>query len=154
MEKQIAYEKMFNVLNVKNIVIFEDDFIENTGKNEICYGLTRMSITNRNRMLSEIGEINSMGKDQLEAFVNEFGNVFDAIENWEDEIPYNDIETSFEIIQAKREYFDALEEVKKKYSAIDMDSWSHKEDSLSILSSYGVGVDIPNLYEELFGELH
>lgn len=152
MEKQIAYEKMFNVLNVKNIVIFEDDFIENTGKNEICYGLTRMSITNRNRMLSEIGEINSMGKDQLEAFVNEFGNVFDAIDNWEDEIPYNDIETSFEIIQAKREYFDALEEVKKKYSAIDMDSWSHKEDSLSILSSYGVGVDIPNLYEELFGE--
>ena len=101
MEKQIAYEKMFNVLNVKNIVIFEDDFIENTGKNEICYGLTRMSITNRNRMLSEIGEINSMGKDQLEAFVNEFGNVFDAIDNWEDEIPYNDIETSFEIIQAK-----------------------------------------------------
>ena len=82
MEKQIAYEKMFNVLNVKNIVIFEDDFIENTGKNEICYGLTRMSITNRNRMLSEIGEINSMGKDQLEAFVNEFGNVFDAMLNW------------------------------------------------------------------------
>lgn len=152
MEKQIAYEKMFNVLNVENIVIFEDDFIENTGKNEICYGLARMSITNRNRMLSEIGEINSIGKDQLEAFVNEFDNVFDAIENWEDEIPYNDIETSFEIIQEKREYFEVLEEVKKKYSEIDMDSWSHKEDSLSILSSYGVGVDIPNLYEELFDE--
>ena len=152
MENQIAYEKMFNVLNVENIVIFEDDFIENTGKNEICYGLARMSITNRNRMLSEIGEINSIGKNQLEAFVNEFDNVFDAIENWEDEIPYNDIETSFEIIQEKREYFEALEEVKKKYSVIDMDSWSHKEDSLSILSSYGVGVDIPNLYEELFDE--
>lgn len=152
MEKQIAYEKMFNVLNVENIVIFEDDFIENTGKNEICYGLARMSITNRNRMLSEIGEINSTGKDQLEAFVNEFDNVFDAIENWEDEIPYNDIETSFEIIQEKREYFEVLEEVKKKYSVIDMDGWSHKEDSLSILASYGVGVDIPNLYEELFDE--
>lgn len=152
LEKQIAYEKMFNVLNVENIVIFEDDFIENTGKNEICYGLARMSITNRNRMLSEIGEINSTGKDQLEAFVNEFDNVFDAIENWEDEIPYNDIETSFEIIQGKREYFEVLEEVKKKYSVIDMDSWSHKEDSLSILASYGVGVDIPNLYEELFDE--
>lgn len=152
MENQIAYEKMFNVLNVENIVIFEDDFIENTGKNEICYGLARMSITNRNRMLSEIGEINSIGKNQLEAFVNKFDNVFDAIEIWEDEIPYNDIETSFEIIQEKREYFEALEEVKKKYSVIDMDSWSHKEDSLSILSSYGVGVDIPNLYEELFDE--
>lgn len=152
MEKQIAYEKMFNVLNVENIVIFEDDFIEKSGKNEICYGLARMSITNRNRMLSEIGEINSIGKDQLEAFVNEFDNVFDAIENWEDEIPYNDIETSFEIIQEKGEYFEVLEEVKKKYSVIDMDSWSHKEDSLSILSSYGVGVDILNLYEELFGE--
>ena len=152
MEKQIAYEKMFNVLNVENIVIFEDDFIEKTGKNEICYGLARMSITNRNRMLSEIGEINSTGKDQLEAFVNEFDNVFEAIENWEDVIPYNDIETSFEIIQEKREYFEVLEEVKKKYSVINMDSWSHKEDSLSILSSYGVGVDIPNLYEELFDE--
>ena len=93
---------MFNVLNVENIVIFEDDFIENTGKNEICYGLARMSITNRNRMLSEIGEINSIGKNQLEAFVNEFDNVFDAIENWEDEIPYNDIETSFDDLRKER----------------------------------------------------
>lgn len=152
MEKQIAYEKMFNVLNVENIVIFEDDFIANIGKNEICYGLARMSITNRNRMLSEIGEINSRGKGQLEAFVNEFDRVFDAIENWEDEIPYNDIETSFGVIQEKREYFEALDAVKNRYSIIDMEGWSQKEDSLSILASYGVGVDIPNLYEELFDE--
>ena len=152
MEKQIAYEKMFNVLNVENIVIFEDDFITNIGKNEICYGLARMSITNRNRMLSEIGEINSIGKEQLEAFANEFDRVFAAIENWEDEIPYNDIETSFEIIQEKTEYYKALEAVKERYSIIDIDGWSRKEDLLGILSSYGVGVDIPNLYEELFNE--
>ena len=152
LEKQIAYEKMFNVLNVENIVIFEDDFITNIGKNEICYGLARMSITNRNRMLSEIGEINSIGKEQLEAFANEFDRVFAAIENWEDEIPYNDIETSFEIIQEKTEYYKALEAVKERYSIIDIDGWSRKEDLLGILSSYGVGVDIPNLYEELFNE--
>lgn len=152
MEKQITYDKMFNILNVENIVIFEDDFVAFTGKNEICYGLVRMSLINRNRMFSELSNINAIGKEQLEAFVKEFDRVFDVIENWEDEIPYNDIEKTFEIIQGKKEYLEILEVVKEKYSMIDMDSWSQKEDSLSILSSYGVGVDISNLYEELFTE--
>ena len=87
MEKQIAYEKMFDILNADTVIIFEDDFILNTNKNEICYGLVRMSITNRYKMLSEIGKINPIGKEQLETFAKDFDKVFEAIKNWEDEIP-------------------------------------------------------------------
>lgn len=152
LENQITYDKMFNVLNVKDIVIFEDIFSTNNGKNEICYGLARMSMLNRNRMLSEMNEINPVGKEQLESFVNEFDRVFDAIESWENEIPYNDIETTFEIIQEKEEYSGLLPVVKENYDIIDIDSWTQKEDALALLASYGVGVEIPNLYEELFGE--
>lgn len=152
MENQITYDKMFNVLNVKDVVIFEDIFSTNSGKNEICYGLVRMSMINRNRMLSEINEINPVGKKQLESFINEFDGVFDAIENWENEIPYNDIETTFEIVQEKGEYEGFLPAVKEKYDLIDIDSWTQKEESLALLATYGVGVEIPNLYEELFSE--
>lgn len=152
MENQITYDKMFDVLNVKDIIIFEDIFSTNNVKNEICYGLVRMSMINRNRMLDEMNEIEPMGKEQLEAFVNEFDKVFDAIESWENEIPYNDIETTFEVIQEKVEYRGLLPVVKEKYSMIDIGSWLQKEEALSLLSSYGVGVEVPNLYEELFCE--
>lgn len=152
MKNQITYDKMFDVLNVRNIVIFEDDFSVNTGKKEICYGLARMSIVNRDRMLLEISEINPVGKGQLEAFVKEFDRVFDAIENWDNQIPYNDIETAFSIIQEIDKYTALLSNVLEQYRMIDMESWTHKNESLNIISSYGVGVDIPNLYEDLFSE--
>ena len=152
MEKQIAYEKMFDILNADTVIIFEDDFILNTNKNEICYGLVRMSITNRYKMLSEIGKINPIGKEQLETFAKDFDKVFEAIKNWEDEIPYNDIETAFKVIREKEEYLEVLEQVENRYKSIDIDGWLKKEESLNILSTYGVGVDIPNLYEELFDE--
>ena len=152
LEKQIAYEKMFDILNADTVIIFEDDFILNTNKNEICYGLVRMSITNRYKMLSEIGKINPIGKEQLETFAKDFDKVFEAIKNWEDEIPYNDIETAFKVIREKEEYLEVLEQVENRYKSIDIDGWLKKEESLNILSTYGVGVDIPNLYEELFDE--
>lgn len=152
MEKQIAYERMFDILNVDTIIIFEDDFILNTNKNEICYGLVRMSITNRYKMLNEISKINSIGKEQLEAFSKDFDKVFEAIKNWEAEIPYNDIETAFKVIREKGKYLETLEQVEKRYKLIDIDGWLKKEESLNILSTYGVGVDIPNLYEKLFDE--
>ena len=152
MEKQIAYEKMFDILNADTVIIFEDDFILNTNKNEICYGLVRMSITNRYKMLSEIGKINPIGKEQLETFAKDFDKVFEAIKNWEDEIPYNDIETAFKVIREKEECLEVLEQVENRYKSIDIDGWLKKEESLNILSTYGVGVDIPNLYEELFDE--
>lgn len=152
MEKQITYDKMFNVLNVIDIIMFEDEFSMNNSKNKICYGLSRMSVTNRNRMLAKMNEIDSVAKEQIEVFVNEFDKVFDAIDSWENEVPYNDIETALKIIQEKEQYADLLPVVREKYDMIDIDGWSNKDDLLSLLSSYGVGIEIPNLYEELFDE--
>lgn len=152
MQNRITYDKMFSILNVKDVVIFEDIFSSNNTKNAVCYGLVRMSVVNRNRMMVEMNEMNPAGKEQLESFVNEFDKVFDAIERWEDEIPYNDIEMAFDIIQGKVECGERLSAVKKKYNLIDMDNWSQKEETLFLLASYGVGVEIPNLYEELFSE--
>lgn len=127
LEKQIAYEKMFDILNADTVIIFEDDFILNTNKNEICYGLVRMSITNRYKMLSEIGKINPIGKEQLETFAKDFDKVFEAIKNWEDEIPYNDIETAFKVIREKEEYLEVLEQVENRYKSIDIDGWLKKK---------------------------
>ena len=129
MKNQITYDKMFDVLNVRNIIIFEDDFPVNTGKKEICYGLARMSMINRNRMLLEISEINPVGKGQLEEFVKEFDKIFDAIEDWDNQIPYNDIEIAFSIVQEIGKYTELLSNVLEQYRMIDMESWTHKNES-------------------------
>ena len=143
---------MFNILNVKDIIIFEDDFSTTFGKNEICYGLARMSTSNREKMLQEMDAIDPICKDQLEMFVKEFDKVFDGVSDWENEIPYNDIETTFDVIQEKTEYKEAVLNVRKKYCEIEIDRWNNRMDLLNILWSYGVGLVIPNLYENLFNE--
>ncbi len=152
MDKRITYDKMFNILNVKDIIIFEDDFSTTFGKNEICYGLARMSTSNREKMLQEMDAIDPICKDQLEMFVKEFDKVFDGVSDWENEIPYNDIETTFDVIQEKTEYKEAVLNVRKKYCEIEIDRWNNRMDLLNILWSYGVGLVIPNLYENLFNE--
>ena len=121
MDKRITYDKMFNILNVKDIIIFEDDFSTTFGKNEICYGLARMSTSNREKMLQEMDAIDPICKDQLEMFVKEFDKVFDGVSDWENEIPYNDIETTFDVIQEKTEYKEAVLNVRKKYCEIEID---------------------------------
>lgn len=152
MDKRITYDKMFNILNVKDIIIFEDDFSTTFGKNEICYGLARMSTSNREKMSQEMDAIDPICKDQLEMFVKEFDKVFDGVSDWENEIPYNDIETTFDVIQEKTEYKEAVLNVRKKYCEIEIDRWNNRMDLLNILWSYGVGLVIPNLYENLFNE--
>ena len=152
MDKRITYDKMFNILNVRDIIIFEDDFSTTFGKNEICYGLARMSTSNREKMLQEMDAIDPICKDQLEMFVKEFDKVFNGVSDWENEIPYNDIETTFDVIQEKTEYKEAVLNVRKKYCEIEIDRWNNRMDLLNILWSYGVGLVIPNLYEDLFNE--
>ncbi len=151
-DNQITHDKLLAVLNVLDIVIFEDDFSVNSEKKAICYGIVRMSICNREKLFASLEVLNPVGKRQLEEFVNAFDKVFDAVEDWENEIPYNDIETAFKIIQEKDGYKDLLPDVEEKYYMINFDGWSEKEDTIVTFSSYGVGVDIPNLYEELFCE--
>ena len=152
MENRITYDKLFNVIKIQNVVIFEDNFSISSSKNEVCYGLVRMSLSNRKLMFSELNKIEPNGKSQIEHFLNEFDKVFEAIENWENEIPYNDIETAFDIIKDHKEYEKSISTVIKKYSEIDMDNWEHKEDALTLLATYGSGIEIPNIYEELFEE--
>lgn len=149
---EITYDKMFEYLNVKDIIIFEDTFAPQYGKNAICYGVARMSKANRTQMLLELSEIQSDLKVQLEEFANAFDGVFDAIECWETEVPINDIETAFEVIQENARYSTKMLQVWDKYSAINLEKYSGDNKIGNLLVSYGVGVEIPNGYDELFDE--
>lgn len=152
MDNLITYDKMFNILNVNDIVIFEDMFSLKSTKNEVCYGLVRMAVNNRNIMFEEIEAIDATAKEQMYSFAMEFEKVFDAINDWENEVPYNDIETAFGIIKNVPEHGEQMQVIAEKYRSIDIDGWEQKEKLLSVLASYGVGVEISNWYEELFSE--
>lgn len=152
MDNLITYDKMFKILNVNDIVIFEDMFSLKSTKNEVCYGLVRMSVNNRNIMFEEIEAISATAKAQLYSFAIEFEKVFDTINDWENEVPYNDIETAFGIIKNVPEHGKQMQVIAEKYGMIDIDGWEQKEKLLSVLASYGVGVEISNWYEELFSE--
>lgn len=152
MDNLITYDKMFNILNVKDIVIFEDMFSLKGTKNEVCYGLVRMAIKNRDIMFEELEAIDAVGKEQLYLFAIEFEKVFDVINDWENEVPYNDIETAFQIIKSVPEYSEQMQVIVEKYELIDIENWRYKDKLLSVLASYGVGVEISNWYEDLFSE--
>lgn len=152
MHNQVSYDKMFDIMGVKELIIFEDTVSVTNDKNGICYGLVRMSEKNRRRMLLEIEEIDADLKCQLELFFDEFNKCFFAIQDWNEQVPYNDIETAFEIIKHDIEYEDKITCITEKYSEINSATWKNKSEILTILISYGLGVDIPNLYEELFDE--
>lgn len=152
MDNLITYDKMFKILNVNDIVIFEDMFSLKSTKNEVCYGLVRMAVNNRNIMFEEIEAISATAKAQLYSFAIEFEKVFDTINDWENEVPYNDIETAFGIIKNVPEHGKQMQVIAEKYGMIDIDGWEQKEKLLSVLASYGVGVEISNWYEELFSE--
>lgn len=152
MHNQVSYDKMFDIMGVKELVIFEDTVSVNDDKKGICYGLVRMSEKNRESMLVEIEEIDVDLKGQLDLFCEEFDKCFPAIEDWNEQVPYNDIEIAFEIIKQDSEYEERASCVVEKYNRINSDTWKNKSEISTILISYGLGVDIPNLYEELFEE--
>lgn len=152
MDYQITYDKMFGIMKVKDIIIFEDIFPTIRSKNGICYGLVRMSKRNRRSMLDEIEKVYFVCKEQLSAFLIEFDKVFNIITDWENTVPYNDIETSFRIIEENVEHCDLISVIREKYDAINIEGWIEKDRILNILYSYGAGLEIPALYDDLFDE--
>lgn len=76
MHNQVSYDKMFDIMGVKELIIFEDTVSINNDKNGICYGLVRMSEKNRKSMLVEIEKIDADLKGQLDVFFDEFDKCF------------------------------------------------------------------------------
>lgn len=151
MEAQITYDKMFDMIQVKDVIIFEDDFIVKNTKNELCYGLTRINLENRKELMSEVEQIDIGVKIQLEDFLTEFDKVFDEVKDWKNEVPYNDIEAAMKILEEYKED-DFISKIRKRYESIDIENWREKNKILKILSSYGAGLEVPSLYEDLFDE--
>lgn len=152
LKNQFAYDKMFKIVHVIDIVIFEDDFIDGQHKNEILYGLVRMHPGNRERLYSELEHVNKDVKVLLDKFLIEFDKVFDIIQDWDDEVPYNDIETAICIIEQSGECQDLIYNIREMYNAINIEEWKDKDRIMHIVSSYGIGVGIPASYDELFDE--
>lgn len=152
LDNHITYEKMFDIMQVQEVVIFEDDFVVNEGKNEIFYGLVRIAMKNRSCLLNEIENISTSIKNQIEEFLIEFDKVFDVIQDWQNEVPYNDIETALDILEEIKLCEDLVASVRNKYELINIQEWNEKEKVINILSTYGAGVEVPALYEPLFDE--
>lgn len=152
LDNQITYDKMFNMMQVKDIVIFEDDFLVGDSKNEIFYGLVRINIESRKELLHDIGKIDINAKEDLEKFLLEFDKLFDAIEDWNNEVVYNDLETAFYILEEREECTSLITEIKRQYDLINMNNWVEKEKILRIFSTYGIGLNVPTLYEDIFDE--
>ncbi|MCM1119646.1 MAG: hypothetical protein NC543_09835 [bacterium] len=152
MENKFAYDKLFHIICAKDMVIFEDDFVVKKTKNEIMYGLVRIHLDNRNYLLDELGDCNKTVASQLEDFLIEFDKVFEVIKDWQDEVPYNDIETAICIIQKKEECHEVAYGLREKYDAINVEEWKNRDQIIAILASYGAGLEVPALYKELFDE--
>lgn len=152
MENKFAYDKVFHIICATDMVIFEDDFGINKSKNEIIYGLVRMHQENRNNLLDEIKNCDKAVAGQLEDFLIEFDKVFDLIIDWKKEVPYNDIETALLLIREKEEDYDIARKLSEMYYGIDINMWKERDKIIAILASYGAGLEVPAIYEELFDE--
>lgn len=150
--KEVTYEKMFDIIHGRDVIFFEDDFQAKEGKKEIFYGLVRISLKSRGYFLDDIEKIDANIKKQIEDFLLEFDKVFNVIQDWQKEVPYNDIEAAINILDSRELHQDLVNNIREKYDLINMKEWREKEKIINIASTYGAGIEIPTLYEALFEE--
>ena len=130
------------------IVFFEDDFIFDNEKKNIFYGLSRISLLMRERLLNELQNINNVNVEKLREFCSIVDKYVDLID-WDNEIPKDDIEVLFQIICKVHGGTDDSNRLKEIYEAFDILQLQNVED---ILNNYGVGVRIPKYFEQVFEE--
>lgn len=128
------------------IVFFEDDFTFDNDKKNIFYGLSRISLLMRERLLIELQNVNTVNVEKLREFCGIVDNYVELID-WDDEIPKGDIEVLFQIIGNMHEGKDDSNRLKEFFETFDMSQLQNVED---IVNNYGIGVRIPKYFEQVF----
>lgn len=143
------YKELFSAINCQRLVIIEDDFQQTPySKNRVIYDIARMNLNDRKYYLEEVSAISSKLCKDISTFLKAFDNYFDAIENWDDCILNGDILSSLpsssEEEQQEKSHFAQL------FNCIE-DSLL-QEKAYSIGAKYGIGVNHPSYFDELYKE--
>lgn len=95
----ITYDKFFRITNCDTIIFLEDDFVFENRKESLFYGLTRLNRASLERLYVELKEAGADFADKLREYSAAVSPYTESVD-WENEIPGNDIETFFSIIEA------------------------------------------------------
>lgn len=144
----VTYDKFFRITKCNMIVFIEDDFTCNNNKKSIFYGLSRINLLMRERLFSELQNVSKEMIEILHEFCGVVDKYVDLID-WDNAIPKNDIETSFQIICNMDKGLEDGNRLKEIYEQFDLSQIQSAED---ILNQYGIGIKIPNYFEDIFNE--
>lgn len=153
----ITYDKFFRITNCDTIIFLEDDFVFENRKESLFYGLTRLNRASLERLYVELKEAGADFADKLREYSAAVSPYTESVD-WENEIPGNDIETFFSIIEAdpqenriKKRIENRIEKGKLREIYTDTDIKDMIK-FVSIFNQYGLGVQIPGYFEQIFND--
>lgn len=145
----ITYDKFFRITNCDTIIFLEDDFTFENSKKSLFYGLTRLNCNSRERLYVELKDAGADFLDELQEYSTIVGDYIESID-WENEIPRDDIEILFSIIENNdRENGIIGGKLRKIYANLDVNEMVK---FATILNQYGLGVQIPSYFEQIFND--
>ena len=145
----ITYDKFFRITNCDTIIFLEDDFAFKNSKESLFYGLARLNGNSRERLYVELKDAGADFVDELQEYSATVSGYIEAID-WENEIPRDDIETLFSIIEGGGQDGGLIGvKLRKNYANIDVKDMVK---FASILNQYGLGVQIPSYFEQIFND--
>lgn len=144
----MGYKELLSSIDCKFVVIIEDDFKQTEYKKErALYDITRMAIDDRCRYLSEIETVSPTLHEVLSKFLSLFDVCFETIGVWDDKIPYGDISYAFGVIEGIDP--DLKTQIEEQYVLFEGESI---QKIYEIGSKYGIGVDHPSNFDELYND--
>lgn len=144
----VTYDKFFRITNSNAIIFLEDDFIFENSKEALFYGLTRLNCDSRKRMIEELKELGAEFINELQKYIDVISKYVSCID-WENEIPRDDVETLFQIIEGLEEDKTKRGSLRTIYESTDLKELLKFK---SIFNKYGVGIKIPNYFDSLFND--
>ena len=142
----ITYDKFFRIMNCDTVIFLEDDFTFKKSKESLFYGLARLNGNSQERLYIELKEAGADFVDKLQEYSDTLSGYIETID-WENEIPRDDIETLFSIIEEGDQ--GGGRKLRKIYANIDEEDM---EEFASILNQYGLGVEIPKYFVQMFND--
>ena len=144
----MSYKELFSSIDCKFVVIIEDDFEQIEYKKErALYDITRMAIDDRCQYLSEIETVSPTLHEILSKFLSLFDECFEKIGVWADKIPYGDISCAFALIEGIDP--ELKRQIEEQYALFEGEA---VQKIYEIGSKYGIGVDHPSNFDELYDE--
>jgi hypothetical protein len=145
----ITYDKFFRIMNCDAIIFLEDDFAFENSKERLFYGLTRLNCNSRKRLYIELEDAGADFVDDLQEYSATAYRYIEIVD-WENEIPRDDIETFFSIIEERAQEGSYVgKKLREIYTNIEV---KEMVKFASILNQYGVGVQIPNYFDQIFND--